>query len=864
MTVSTTTSRLTYAGNGSTTTFPVNFYFLSASDLVLIKVAADGTQTTLAMNTDYTVTGAGVSTGGSVTLTAAPATGQTLVIFRDPALTQTTDYQANDPFPAETHERALDKLTMIAQRLKDILSRSLSFSDGDTTTASATLPSPSANKLIGWNPTASGLQNVDPLTIATQVTAGTARSDLFSGDGSTRSFVLSANPGAQPNLDVSISGVSQRPGIDYTWTSGTTLTFVTAPPSGTSNILVRYWLGLPLGTSDSASALFVQSGTSAVQRMAQDKLREVVSVKDFGAAGDGVTDDTAAIQAALNAKSAAGGGIVYAPQGKYRLTSKITIPSWVLFKGAEWLPDPSNGAQVFATSLYINWGDGADNHAVEMSASSGIEGFTFYYPTQVANTASTPTAFGFSISTPLAAGIYDNIHVKNITLYNSYKGIRLNNGGRWRVENIQGNPLSVGFTAAGCYDVCYLRGVHFWTFYTQSNTLATWVRANGTAFDFGRIDQLFASDLFGYDYNVCFKFGANLWASFNKILCDLANTPILAAGHSQVHVSDFVLISNSSSAPAVWVQSGGTLNFSNGEITSTAGVGAQIDGGTEVKFNNITFANQHAAVVCTNATTDVYVDNSRWSVPPFGTYNVRVNGERLPKNSTSITLPAPITAPTAISGGYQFDLSTSGAKTLQYETTYISERNSLFILEFSYELVGSPSTWYFQFNIQTDVGTATQVAFSPLFPLILNGTAGSPKTVRIPFFINHGRFRQVMTILVTPTATVAGASLKMTNIVLYEQDNQYTTDAQVSNMMRAGYNLDAYSMGQTLFAKGKNRIVLTQSEAGIGRSTEAPIAGTWAQGDEVRVYNPASAGYIGYVCTTAGTPGTWKTFGLIS
>jgi hypothetical protein len=70
---------------------------------------------------------------------------------------------------------------------------------------------------------------------------------VFSGTGSQTVFALSVNPGAINNLLVAISGVVQTPTVDYTWASGTTLTFTSPPPAGTNNILVRYSQALPLG-----------------------------------------------------------------------------------------------------------------------------------------------------------------------------------------------------------------------------------------------------------------------------------------------------------------------------------------------------------------------------------------------------------------------------------------------------------------------------------------------------------------------------------------------------------------------------------------------------------------------------------------
>ena len=115
MTISTTESRISYNGNGATTVFSFPYRFLANGDLVVVEVAADGTETVKTITTHYTITGAGDDAGGSVTMLVAPASGTRLVIYRDTEVVQETDYISGDSFPAESHERALDRLTMILQ-----------------------------------------------------------------------------------------------------------------------------------------------------------------------------------------------------------------------------------------------------------------------------------------------------------------------------------------------------------------------------------------------------------------------------------------------------------------------------------------------------------------------------------------------------------------------------------------------------------------------------------------------------------------------------------------------------------------------------------------------------------------------------
>lgn len=147
MTVNTITSRATYNGDGVTLSpFAVPFYFLQASDLAVYVAGVK-----LTLTTDYSVTGAGIPAGGFVSFMVAPPAGTgNVVIIRDPDQLQSTKYPPNDPFPAVTHETALDKLTMLVQRLRDLVSRSFTLSDSDTSGASLTIPSPVDGYLLGW------------------------------------------------------------------------------------------------------------------------------------------------------------------------------------------------------------------------------------------------------------------------------------------------------------------------------------------------------------------------------------------------------------------------------------------------------------------------------------------------------------------------------------------------------------------------------------------------------------------------------------------------------------------------------------------------------------------------------------------
>jgi hypothetical protein len=160
MTVSSELNRKEYTGDGSTTAFATSpVVFFDAADLkVYTVVTATGVATLKTITTHYTVSGGSGSTG-TVTMLTAPASTETLVIVRDVAATQSSDFVNNDINDAETLEDALDRLTMLAQQNAAAVARSVRLADSDVTGASVELPTPAGSKLLGWNSAGTALQN---------------------------------------------------------------------------------------------------------------------------------------------------------------------------------------------------------------------------------------------------------------------------------------------------------------------------------------------------------------------------------------------------------------------------------------------------------------------------------------------------------------------------------------------------------------------------------------------------------------------------------------------------------------------------------------------------------------------------------
>lgn len=224
-----------------------------------------------------------------------------------------------------------------------------------------------------------------------------------------------------------------------------------------------------------------------------------VTASPYLAAADGATDDTAAIQDALDDAGAAGGGTVYLPAGKYRVDGHLSVPAGVELRGAQDVPfhTMSHGTVLYA---YVDGdaGNAAGTPFIKLNSSaaaggSGIRGILVWYPEQDVDSV---TAYPWTIQSqgPDCWVIYTNVS-------NAYQGVDFgtyDNDGHV-IDYLSGAGLKTGLFVGNADAGGWVENAHFNPTYwtgdekllnapTGAETLTKiwpWQKANGTAILFG-------------------------------------------------------------------------------------------------------------------------------------------------------------------------------------------------------------------------------------------------------------------------------------------------------------------------------------------------------------------------------------------
>jgi hypothetical protein len=232
-------------------------------------------------------------------------------------------------------------------------------------------------------------------------------------------------------------------------------------------------------------------------------------VRDFGAKGDGTTDDTAAFQKALDTAALSGGGVVMAPRGNYFFAGHLNIPAAVTLKGI-WesvpahnglrnpgLPKPTDDGTTFLVTE--NRGTEEGPAFITLNHNSTLKGVVLYYPEQ--NVAEEPAPYPYAI-----AMRGKNPAVLAVELLNPYNGIDAAHNERHLIRDVQGQPLRRGVFVDDIYDIGRIENVHFNPWWSMKPKLFQWQQQHGEAFIFARSDWQYVFNTFCFGYNVGYKF----------------------------------------------------------------------------------------------------------------------------------------------------------------------------------------------------------------------------------------------------------------------------------------------------------------------------------------------------------------------
>ncbi len=635
----------------------------------------------------------------------------------------------------------------------------------------------------------------------------------------------------------------------------------------------------------------------AVGRAAGDKLAETVSVMDFGAVGDGAADDTYAIRNALRS-AASSGGTVFFPAGKYRITGTITVPSYVTMIGAH---QPRMNDLEYGSVIVVGFGAGGTTAAVYVGNCSGVMGFAFYYPDQVDKDTAAPVTFGPTIMVNPAltytnAPQVNHITLKDLTFINAYQAVELLKAGKFRLSNLFGSPINIGVEISRQYDIGWLDNIHFHadTYYAANSTMSKWIQDNGRAFDIRHVDGLICNGLFCYGYKDGFYLYqspveegvGSPWASFIACCADSTRRPIYIGSADTINFigGDYVTANPRQAIVTTSAAIAGTVRFDGVGFWGDTCIGAIISSDTgRIVFSGCDFemATIHQHPIIVDGDCEVIIDGCSGLADrvPLGGGNVILDGFPLFACDESLSpadfsmadwtggvpdgwaLSAGTIAEKNAPDGVEITLDASAvSRTLDYAIpTALKDRNEAYVIEFDYEPKADSTAFVLYFQICKSDGTDIVATYGQDDVFWTHDTPAKKVTLRLPVLLGGYAGAQVFRITWRNTKTADGSpvengTLEISNLKWYRAYPKNTSDAQIANISNR-ILLDPVGVGITHRVEGFNI---------VNRAAAAPTAGAWIVGDRIMNTVPASGGAIGWVCTGAGSPGTWKTYGGIA
>ncbi|MCC3371875.1 glycosyl hydrolase family 28-related protein [Cohnella sp. REN36] len=336
-----------------------------------------------------------------------------------------------------------------------------------------------------------------------------------------------------------------------------------------------------------------------------------VTSAPYNADNTGAVDASAAIQSAIDDVYQAGGGVVWMPAGKYKVSYTLNVRNHVTLRG-DWR-DPDVGSGSYGTVILAYAGKNgtqSDPGLIRIWGSAGVNGLSVYYPEQSA-TSPVPYPYTFDIvGRSVGEDGYLTAAVQNATLLNSYRGITAKVHEMHTIRNVKGTALMKALALYDSADVSEVENVAFNTSYwanldvslspskPTSAQIAAWTRANATGMELSGLEW----DSFNHIRLTDFKIGVDVipsWRSFNGHLFDVS----VEGSNIGLRIDNIpeqlgMVIANSSfkanqgtNPVAVRINSDNAtaIQFNNAVIGGGAANAVQLAGNAMVNFQNCTF-----------------------------------------------------------------------------------------------------------------------------------------------------------------------------------------------------------------------------------------------------------------------------------